>query len=163
MQFNQSLSQFHHKVRVRVCGLCFRDNQLLLLKHKGIGKSTHLWSPPGGGLAFGEDLKTCLRREFMEEVKLDIQVNEFLFGNEYIDQKLHAIELFFHVSAVKNIPTLGSDPELPSDKQIITDCRFFDDQALNQVRPENKHNVFHHIHQISELLNLKGFYFFNNI
>jgi 8-oxo-dGTP diphosphatase len=84
------------KVRVRVCGLCWEDNKLLLVNHRSL-KPVNFWAPPGGGLEFGEKVENALKREFGEETGLEIAVTRFAFGCEYIQDPLHAIELFFHV------------------------------------------------------------------
>lgn len=163
MQDNQDTAQFQHKVRVRVCGLLIENDRILLLKHEGIGKAGFLWSPPGGGVQFDESAKDALIREFKEEVNLIIKVEKYLFTNEYMDDRHHAIELFFHVSSSSKKPTIGHDPELSGAEQIITDVQFFSQPNLNKISSENKHSIFDHANQISALLELKGFYFFNNI
>jgi 8-oxo-dGTP diphosphatase len=162
MQFKKDITQFHYKVRVRVCGLLIVNHRLLLIKHKGIGSNGFLWSPPGGGIEFGEDIKTCLKREFLEEVNLHIEVGDFLFGSEYIDQSKHSVELFFPVIHYSGDLKLGSDPELDKSHQILTECRFFSSEELSEIPFSNKHNVFHQCENVSDLLDLKGFYFFGN-
>lgn len=91
----ESVNQkFGGKVRVRVGGILIEDNKILLLKHEGVGKMEYLWSPPGGGMEFGENAEENLKREFLEETGLNIRVDEMLFMNEFINYKIHAIELF---------------------------------------------------------------------
>ena len=53
--------------RVTIKGLCVRDGKVLLIQ-----ESNKKWEMPGGGLDFGEDIKTALRREVEEEMKLKI-------------------------------------------------------------------------------------------
>ena len=163
MQFNQEISQYHQKVRVRVCGLLLLNDQLLLLKHNTIGKKGYLWSPPGGGIEFGENATSSLEREFLEETNIQVAVDEYLFTNEYKDSHLHAIELFFRVSYVSGKLTLGHDPELSGENQILTDAKFFSSKELAAMDADEIHNAFRYCHQPLELLNLKGFYFFENI
>lgn len=163
MQFNQEIGQYQQKVRVRVCGLLLINDRLLLLKHDGIGKKGHLWSPPGGGMEFGESATDCLKREFKEETNLEVSVGPFLFTNEYQDLKLHAIELFFRVELIKGELKLGMDPELSAKNQILSAAKFFSNSELLNIDPVEIHNAFRYCHQPIELVNLKGFYFFQNI
>src|SRR5688572_12398154 len=90
-------SLYGEKIRVRVCGLCWQDGRLLMVKHNGLAEGG-FWAPPGGGLEFGENLHVRLEKEFIEETGLQISVGEFQFGCEFIQTPLHAIELFFQVS-----------------------------------------------------------------
>lgn len=38
---------------------------------------------PGGGLEFGEGTRECLKREFMEELNLDVVVEEHLYTTDF--------------------------------------------------------------------------------
>src|SRR6478752_1183379 len=84
------------KVRVRVCGLCWKDNKLLMVKHKVLA-SGGFWSPPGGGIDFNQSISETLKREFIEETGLVITPGTFRFGCEFIQSSLHAIELFYSI------------------------------------------------------------------
>ena len=53
--------KFGGKVRVRVGGILIENDQILLLKHEGVGKKEFLWSPPGGGMEFGENAEENLK------------------------------------------------------------------------------------------------------
>lgn len=163
MQDKKDQTQFQKKVRVRACGLLIRDGHVLLLKHEGIGSAGFLWSPPGGGVQFGEQAAAAVKREFAEEVQLEVKVEDYLFTNEYIDKKHHAIELFYKVTNAHDEPQLGLDPELSQHQQSISDVRFFNERQLREIDPAHKHNIFHENDQITARLDQKGFYFYNNI
>ena len=100
---------YGNKVRLRVCGLCWQGDSLLLVKHKMGDKG--LWAPPGGGIEYGESVDYALKREFLEETGLKIAVNKFLFGCEFIKKPLHAVELFFDVEKVAGVLRGGYDRE----------------------------------------------------
>ncbi len=70
---------YGNKVRVRICGLCFADEKLLLVNHHSITK-TNFWAPPGGGLNFGESSAECLKREFLEETGIKVEAGNFFFA-----------------------------------------------------------------------------------
>jgi len=153
----------HAKPRVRVCGLLEKKGQILLLKHEKMGRLGYIWSPPGGGLDFHESVEHGLIREFYEETHLQIEIDRFLFVNEYIDEKFHAIELFFKVLYKKGEVKLGFDPEFSTADQILSDLKFFSESELNSIPSGKKHNIFDECTSFERLFNMKGFYNFRNI
>lgn len=154
---------FGGKVRVRGCGLLIEDAKVLLIRHEGLGRAGHLWAPPGGGVSFQESVSETIMREFKEETGLDVAVGEFLFVNEYIDDRHHALELFFEVTRTSGEIHLGHDPELTADQQLLTDIRWFSSRELKATDANNLHNVFKHCPDSDRLKNLKGFFKFVNI
>ncbi|MEM0941091.1 MAG: NUDIX hydrolase [Bacteroidota bacterium] len=139
---NQNKSPFTHKVRVRVCGILKENSKILLLKHEGIGRDGYLWSPPGGGVEFGDSMEETLKKEFLEETNLRISVDKYLFVNEFIDSQHHAIEHFFQVTRESGDLQLGMDPELSPSKQIITEVKFFNAEELDRLDSNAIHGSF---------------------
>lgn len=131
-------SIYGNKVRVRVCGLLVKDTKLLVLNHTGLNSENSFWSPPGGGIEFGESIEDCLKREFKEEVNLNIQVKDFLFITEHIHDSLHAVELFYHVES-NDTPSIGLDPEIP-DSFIKMEWK--NQKDLDLLPNSIKHSVF---------------------
>jgi 8-oxo-dGTP diphosphatase len=159
---NPSMENIYRgKVRVRVCGLLINEKGILLLKHAQLGPKGHIWAPPGGGVEFGMHVRDVLKQEFLEETGLIIEVDDYLFTNEYIDSKYHAMELFFQVHATGGQLSLGSDPELAPDQQILQDIKFFNDLELTKVDGDNLHNIFREIQRIEDLTALRGFFKFH--
>src|SRR5579862_9492774 len=97
---NEVQTFYGNRLRVRACGLCVKNDSLLLVNHEISGRS--FWAPPGGGIQFGETAAECLTREFKEETGLTINVKKFAFCCEFIKQPLHAIELFFEVVPIND-------------------------------------------------------------
>ena len=116
------INEYGNKIRVRVCGLCVQNEKILLINHSGMNESGEFWSPPGGGLSFGESIEDCLKREFLEETNTVISVGKFLKINEFVKLPLHAIELFYEVKIVSGEMKIGFDPEM--DYQIIKDIQW---------------------------------------
>ncbi|SNT24381.1 8-oxo-dGTP diphosphatase [Ekhidna lutea] len=139
---NHTNNPFENKVRVRVCGLLKENEEILLLKHDQIGPAGYLWSPPGGGVSFGASVEETLKQEFLEETNLEVAVGDYLFTNEFISEKHHAIELFFTVERISGNLQLGKDPELADDEQILSEIRFFSPEELNNLPELTIHNAF---------------------
>lgn len=156
MQFvNQ---EYGNKLRLRVTGILVENEKVLLIKHRGIGTSGYLWSPPGGGMEYNFSIQDNLKREYLEETGLDIEVVRFMFVNEVILKPLHAVELFFLVKKAGGNLKLGHDPESGMENQIIESINFFSFAAINKMKDDTLHNLFKHCRSISELLNMNGYF-----
>ena len=158
---NKIKSLYGEKLRVRVCGICIKDERLLLVHHKGLTSSGSLWAPPGGGMEYGEDAKTALKREFLEETGLEIIVGDFLFVHEYLDKPLHGIELFFEVKIVAGTLKSGSDPEMGHNFQIITQTSFLPLEEIKKIPEVSLHYVIQNITSFESLLKLRGYFKFH--
>ncbi|MEQ8241531.1 MAG: NUDIX domain-containing protein [Cyclobacteriaceae bacterium] len=160
---NEGLSSFMNKARIRVCGILEENKSVLMIKHEGIGSAGFLWAPPGGGVEFGEKAESRLIQEFLEETGLKIKVDEFLFVNEYIDHELHAIELFFSVIKLSGELSLGTDPELSHENQIIKEIRFLSYDRLKKMPKNQVHNAFNSMKTKKSITELRGFVKFGDI
>ena len=143
---------YGNKVRIRVCGLYWKGESLLMVKHKFGEKD--FWAPPGGGIEFGESIQSALKREFWEETGLRVKVQKFLFGCEFVKASLHAIELFFEVERVSGELTKGDDPELP----LIQDVQFLTAEQLRSLPKDELHGMFGNYRNTETLRELSGFY-----
>ena len=143
---------YGNRVRLRVCGICWRGEELLMVRHRGLGNGM-FWSPPGGGVDFGESLENALTREFLEETGLAIHSLKFKFGCEVIAPPLHAVELFYDVEST-GTPITGNDPEI----QIIEDVQFIDLETLQNVDPGTLHGIFRIAKTKADFERLNGFY-----
>lgn len=145
------------RIRIRVCGLCLQGDSLLLINHN-LYPGQDFWAPPGGGIAYGQSATEALIREFMEETNLEIRVKDFRCVAEFVNPPLHAIELFFEVEQTGGSPTVGHDPELPTDKQLIRDVRFMPWSEIMALPDKEKHGLLRLCKSPNELKLLTGFY-----
>lgn len=148
---------YGNRVRVRICGICIKDDKILLIHHKGVGEKGSLWAPPGGGLDFGEAAEQTLVREYKEETGLDIVVREFLFTNEFLAPPLHSIELFFRIEVTGGTMAKGKDPEMSDQRQIIQDLRYWHFDEIIQQDPLLFHSILRNVKNPSQLLGYRGF------
>jgi len=68
------------KINVRVYACVVKDQKVLTLFEEYAGQP--LMKLPGGGLEYGEGLTDCLKREFEEELNVDIEIIEHLYTQE---------------------------------------------------------------------------------
>ena len=115
------MDPFEGKVRIRICGVLMEENRLLLVKHQGLGELGYFWSPPGGGIEFGETHENTLTREFREETGLEVEVAGFAGFHEHLDARYHALELFFYVKKSSGEISAGSEPEGNEFSPVLTD------------------------------------------
>lgn len=69
---------------VRVYGLLIHENKILIIREPFAG--TIIDKFPGGGLEYGEGLIDCLKREFMEELNLEIEVESHFYTQDFFLQ-----------------------------------------------------------------------------
>ena len=120
------------RVRVRVGALVFDEeaepSAVLLVEHAGIhadenGDKPPFWTPPGGGVDFGESLAEALQREVEEETGLMVRVGPLRYTLDFVRPPLHAVSFYFSATVERGTLGTGSDPEL-GDDQLIRSVRF---------------------------------------
>ncbi|MGZ3844836.1 MAG: NUDIX domain-containing protein [Flavisolibacter sp.] len=70
------------KFNIRVYGILINELREVLVSDEFI-RGNYYTKFPGGGLEFGEGTRDCLRREFMEEMNLKVEVGEHLYTTDY--------------------------------------------------------------------------------
>lgn len=148
---------YTNRTRVRVCGLCWQNERLLMVHHR-MGATGNLWLPPGGGVEFGEGVTDALQREFQEEAGLDVFATRFQFVCEIIRPPIHAIELFFEVDYLDGKVATGHDPESASEHQIISEVKYMSLEEILALPYHERHGIFTIGNTVEELKSLTGFY-----
>jgi ADP-ribose pyrophosphatase YjhB (NUDIX family) len=129
-----------------------------MIKHTGLGRQSYFLAPPGGGMHFGTDAASNLVREFREETGITIAVGTFLFVYEYVNDPLHAVELFFRVKKTGGNLATGNDPELTEADQIIHSVGFLSYQEIKSYPDGQPHGIFDYASSLKELLHLRGYF-----
>lgn len=70
------------RFNIRVYGILINEQQQVLVSDELI-RGNYFTKFPGGGLEFGEGTRDCLRREFLEEMNLKVEVGEHLYTTDY--------------------------------------------------------------------------------
>jgi 8-oxo-dGTP diphosphatase len=153
---------FGNRLRIRVCGILIRGDEILVVGHRGLGSKGYFWAPPGGGMEFGSSAEENLIREFSEETGLEIKVKRFLFVQEVLAQPLHALELFFEVEQSGGSLITGQDPEMQQDRQIIDRVCFRNLEALKQDKAAQLHQILENCQHPAEILSRSGYLKFEN-
>lgn len=126
-------SIYRDELRLRVCGLLVEDDRILLAQIHSPATEELIWTPPGGGVKFGEKLAEALKREFIQETNLEVAVHNLLHVNEFIARPFHAVELYFEVERQSGRLELGHDPELAWNRQLLNDLQWVSLTKLNQL------------------------------
>lgn len=70
------------RFNVRVYGVLINEEKQVLVADEWI-RGAYYTKFPGGGLEFGEGTRDCLRREFLEEMNLKVDVGEHLYTTDF--------------------------------------------------------------------------------
>ena len=89
------------EIRPIVLGIVKKDNRILVSKGYDKVKDEVFYRSIGGGIEFLEDSKEALKREFKEELNINISVGKFLGIAEniftYNGKNAHELILFYNV------------------------------------------------------------------
>lgn len=126
-----------------------RDGKILIVKERveRFGKETVIYDLPGGGIDPGENLYDALRREVMEEVGLEIEIERPVGNWEFV------IPSFEDPSFNVHIICMGYQCKLIGDSKIDTNHN-----------PAKLENIFETLWMSKEeILALKNDVFANNL
>ncbi len=92
---------------IRVYGILINDNRQVLVSDEYI-RGKYYTKFPGGGLEFGEGTRDCLRREFMEEMNLEVEVTDHLYTTDFYQESAflaghQIISIYYFVKALEPI------------------------------------------------------------
>lgn len=71
-----------HHFNIRVYGILINERKQVLVSDEFI-RGNYYTKFPGGGLEFGEGTRECLKREFLEEMNLEVEVGDHLYTTDY--------------------------------------------------------------------------------
>jgi len=92
---------------LRVYGILVNDQQQVLVSDEYI-RGKYYTKFPGGGLEFGEGTRDCLKREFMEEMNLRVEIMDHIYTTDYFQMSAfnpshQIISIYYFAKALEPI------------------------------------------------------------
>ncbi|HQY41142.1 MAG TPA: NUDIX domain-containing protein, partial [Ferruginibacter sp.] len=92
---------------VRVYGILINEKKQVLVSDEYI-RGQYYTKFCGGGLEFGEGTRDCLKREFLEEMNLNIEVTRHLYTTDFFQKSAfhpqqQIISIYYLVNALEPI------------------------------------------------------------
>ncbi len=124
------------EIRPIALGLAIKNNKLLVSEGFDKVKNETFYRCLGGGIEFLEKSEEALKREFLEEINVDITVKDFLGISEniftYQGKKAHELILFYSIEI--------SDENYQEEYKVIDDhgetiAKWID---INEFKSKNK-------------------------
>jgi 8-oxo-dGTP diphosphatase len=109
---------------LRVYGILLGENKQVLVSDEFI-RGSYYTKFPGGGLEFGEGTRDCLKREFMEEMNLNVQVGDHIYTTDYFQMSAfnpehQIISIYYFAQALEPITAPLRQKPFDFDEQQLT-------------------------------------------
>lgn len=96
-----------HFFNIRVYGILINDKKQVLVSDEYI-RGNYYTKFPGGGLEFGEGTRDCLKREFMEEMSLNVEVSEHIYTTDFFQMSAfnpehQIVSIYYAVNPLEEI------------------------------------------------------------
>jgi len=92
---------------IRVYGILLGDNKKVLVSDEFI-RGNYYTKFPGGGLEFGEGTRDCLKREFKEEMDLEVKITDHIYTTDFFQMSAfnpehQIISIYYFAEALEPI------------------------------------------------------------
>ncbi len=126
------------KFNVRVYGILLNNAKEILVSDEFI-RGNYYTKFPGGGLEFGEGTRDCLKREFKEEMNLEVSIGEHIYTTDVFQMSAfnpahQLISIYYFASALQPIT-------VPLRKLVFD----FDEQQLEIYKKTEQIETFRFI------------------
>ncbi|HXL54710.1 MAG TPA: NUDIX domain-containing protein, partial [Chitinophagaceae bacterium] len=106
---------------VRVYGVLINEQKQVLVSDEYI-RGNYYTKFPGGGLELGEGTRDCLKREFKEEMDLEVEIGEHLYTTDFYQVSAfnpahQIISIYYRVKALEEIKVPLRTKEFDFDEQ----------------------------------------------
>lgn len=123
---------------IRVYGILLNDKKQVLVSDELI-RGMQITKFPGGGLEFGEGTRDCLKREFMEEMHLNVSVGAHIYTTDFFqisafNNKDQIISIYYFAEALE-----------PITAPIRTSAFDFDEQQMSVYKETGETETFRFI------------------
>lgn len=112
------------KFTLRVYGILINEKKQVLVSDEYI-RGAYYTKFPGGGLEFGEGTRDCLKREFIEEMNLRVEVGEHFYTTDYYQESAfrpgeQIISIYYLVKPLEEIQVpLRTSPFQFDEAQLL--------------------------------------------
>jgi ADP-ribose pyrophosphatase YjhB (NUDIX family) len=108
------------RFNIRVYGILINESGQVLLSDELI-RGNYYTKFPGGGLEYGEGTRDCLKREFIEEMNLKVEVGEHLYTTDFFQRSAfhpdhQIVSIYYMVHPQEKIKMKLSEVEFGFDE-----------------------------------------------
>jgi ADP-ribose pyrophosphatase YjhB (NUDIX family) len=95
------------RFNIRVYGVLINKQKQVLVSDEFI-RGHYYTKFPGGGLEFGEGTRDCLKREFKEEMDLDVEIGDHIYTTDYFqlsafNPEHQIVSIYYFTKALEEI------------------------------------------------------------
>jgi ADP-ribose pyrophosphatase YjhB (NUDIX family) len=124
---------------IRVYGILINEQKQLLVSDEFI-RGGYYTKFPGGGLEFGEGTRDCLKREFIEELNLKIEVLDHLYTTDFYQESAfrpgdQIISVYYLVKPLEEIKVRLSNMKFDFDETQL--LQYEEKQEIETFRMMN--------------------------
>ena len=92
---------------IRVYGILINEKNEVLVSDELI-RGSYITKFPGGGLEYGEGTRDCLKREFLEEMNLKVEIGDHIYTTDFYQRSAfnpehQIISIYYQAKALENI------------------------------------------------------------
>lgn len=108
---------------IRVYGILINEENQVLVADEFI-RGNYYTKFPGGGLELGEGTRDCLKREFMEEMNLNIEVGSHIYTTDFYQRSAfnpehQIVSIYYYVKALEPITAPLRTKEFDFDEREL--------------------------------------------
>jgi 8-oxo-dGTP diphosphatase len=114
-----------NRFNIRVYGVLKNSANEILVTDERI-RGNDYTKFPGGGLEFGEGTRDCLRREFLEEMNLRVEIGDHLYTTDFFQMSAfnpehQILSIYYWVTPLEEIGArLSTQPFHFDEQQLVT-------------------------------------------
>ena len=112
---------------IRVYGILLNDDRQVLVSDEYI-RGNYYTKFPGGGLEQGEGTRDCLKREFREEMDLDVAIGDHIYTTDFFQMSAfnpehQIISIYYFAAPLEKIKAPLRSKPFDFDKKQLTTYR----------------------------------------
>jgi len=110
-------------ISIRVYGILLNEEKQVLVSDEFI-RGAYYTKFPGGGLEIGEGTRDCLKREFKEEMNLEVAIGDHIYTTDFFQQSAfnsahQILSIYYFAKALEPIKVPLKNKEFDFDEQQL--------------------------------------------